>query len=102
LRKEYAASGIQFLRIFFEENDLDHFSKIKPKILDFVKTGLDKNENVLIHCAMGQKRSPTIALMILMDYYEYSYVDALKKINKDIPWNVIRDEFKDFLRFIYQ
>lgn len=35
--------------------------------LDFIKKALDKSDNVFIYCSLGESRSPSIALMYLLE-----------------------------------
>jgi protein-tyrosine phosphatase len=65
------------------------FQDIQPSILSSLEFILDsqkeKEKNILIHCAAGISRSPTIVLAYLMKYHEMNLNDALRFVQEKRP-----------------
>ena len=51
-------------------------------VTDFIHSALQSDNTVLVHCAMGISRSPSIVIAYLMRYHCLSYSDALTLVTK--------------------
>ena len=48
--------------------------------LNFMKKHLDNNETIFIYCSLGESRSPSIALMYML---EYSLIESTNEVFRD-------------------
>ncbi|MGQ4002899.1 dual specificity protein phosphatase family protein [Francisellaceae bacterium CB299] len=53
--------------------------------LNFIKKNLDNNEKVFIYCSLGESRSPSIALMYLLEYGLLDKESAVFQFKKMYP-----------------
>ncbi|CAH1249570.1 DUSP3 [Branchiostoma lanceolatum] len=76
---EYGGMGIHYLGV--DADDSPHFdiSKFFDESADFIKQAR-KLGKVLVHCAVGFSRSPTLVVAYLMLYHRMSAREALKTI----------------------
>ena len=56
-----------------------------PLALEFIRSALQAAGTVLVHCAMGKSRAPTVASAFLMWRYGLSFDQALALVRKAQP-----------------
>ncbi|KAI8814930.1 protein-tyrosine phosphatase-like protein [Cladochytrium replicatum] len=59
-------SDLQTLRIAINDNGVSSLYEHFPAIVDFVHSAIQSNGNVLVHCHVGQSRSPSAVIAYLM------------------------------------
>lgn len=62
----------------YKEKIIDRYNDIKDIIQDYL---INQNGVVMVLCHAGRSRSASIAILILMNYYDVSFESALKYIN---------------------
>lgn len=68
--------------------DQDHSEYISNELIDNALRFIDKNiragEKVFIYCSLGESRSPSIALMYLLQYQNFSTQNAINRFKQDL------------------
>ncbi|XP_035661240.1 dual specificity protein phosphatase 4-like isoform X6 [Branchiostoma floridae] len=77
--QEYKDTGIRFLGIEADDCESYQMHPYFHKAADFIETGCTQGK-VLVHCAVGFSRSPTLVVAYLMLYHRMSAQEALRTI----------------------
>ena len=65
-------------------NNPDYVSdKMIDAALIFIRRNLEENNKVFVYCSLGESRSPSIALMYLLEYGHIKKEAALQKFKED-------------------
>lgn len=59
------------------QEQMEHMLSSFKYILDIIKTHIDNNENVFVHCRAGVQRSASIVVAYLMKYNNFELKDAI-------------------------
>ena len=75
-------SGITYLRLDVADFGADAgIRRVFSRAHAFVAEALAAGNGVLIHCANGSNRSPTVAIAVLMHLYSWSLADAWEHVS---------------------
>jgi len=70
--------------------------------VEFIKTAVDKRQNVLVHCFAGVSRSCTIVIAYLVRFFGMEVYSALSFIKRKRPWVNPNYGFYSQLKRYYQ
>lgn len=77
-------SGIKAIKIGLTD-DMDNSMVMKRLAIDTLKTLMNNNEIILVHCAMGISRSAYVVTCAIAEMRGISYHDAFDIVNKERP-----------------
>lgn len=88
-------SEFKYLQIMVDDLESADISQYFNETNLFILTALSENGKVLVHCAAGISRSPTIVLAYLIEHHNFTPNTALKHIRLTRP---IADPNLGFMR----
>jgi len=70
--------GLEYMRVDVEDMGREPIGLFFPETTEFIHTQLLQERPVLVHCKAGVSRSASILLAYLMEYRQYSLIDAFR------------------------
>lgn len=82
--------SILYLKFLDRKEENQRLIKLldQTQVLNKIHTALQENKRVMVHCAMGQQRSPTIIVCYLVRFYEmygFNIQDAMELVQRLRP-----------------
>lgn len=71
---------VKHLMVNCKDRPTENILHILPSCMDFLKTAVEENGSILVHCASGVSRSVAVCAAYLMIEQQYTFKDALKLI----------------------
>merc|ERR1719253_1050351 len=69
---------LEYYRVDVEDMGREPIGLFLPETTEFIHTQLLQERPVLVHCKAGVSRSASILLAYLMEYRQYSLIDAFR------------------------
>jgi hypothetical protein len=79
--------GVEYLCLPIDDTPLQNLDTVIDTTIKFIEEKINKNENILCHCARGLSRSPAIIMAYLMKTNRWSFIEAYNFI-KDIDGTI--------------
>ena len=87
-----------YLHIDLDDTATSNLMVHLEKTSDFIKNARTRGGNVLVHCAMGKSRSPSIVIAYLIRYEGFNYENAFelvhRKHRRTFPQIIFRKQLK--------
>lgn len=77
--------GIQYKRVEIIDTCKSNLLQFVPECIQFISEAQKNRENILVHCAAGVSRSPSILIAYFMVKYSVNYYAARNYVNKGRP-----------------
>ena len=77
--------GIEYKKIEIIDSAKANLIQFIPECIQFISDAQRANENILVHCAAGVSRSPSILIAYFMTKYRVNYYAARNYVNKGRP-----------------
>ena len=77
--------GIEYKKVEILDARQANLIQIIPECIQFISDAQKANENILVHCAAGVSRSPSILIAYFMIKYSVNYYAARNYVNKGRP-----------------
>ena len=77
----FANEGVKYLHVEIDDNDNAKIAKYFEDCSEFIASGLDAGESVLVHCQAGISRSATLVIAYLIDRRGRTLADALVQVS---------------------
>ncbi len=76
--------SILYLKFLDRKEENQRLIKLldQTQVLNKIHTALQENKRVMVHCAMGQQRSPTIIVCYLVQYCGFNVKDAMELVQR--------------------
>ncbi len=72
-------------RLVIDDDESEEISKYFFEVHKVISGAITNNKNVIVHCAAGMSRSPTLVIAYLMVENKWSYEEAFNYIKKKRP-----------------
>lgn len=76
---------IEWHRLVIDDDEEERISEHFFKVHLIIKEALIDNKNVVVHCAAGMSRSPTLVIAYLMIENRWGYEEAINFVKKRRP-----------------
>ena len=77
--------GIEWIRFVVDDEPTEKISKYFYDAAIIIMKALGENKNVIVHCAAGMSRSPTLVIAYLMIANQWKYEEAFNFVKRRRP-----------------
>ena len=77
--------GIDWHRFVIDDDLSENISKYFYEVFVIIHNALSENKNIIVHCAAGMSRSPTLVIAYLMIANNWRYEEAYNYVKRKRP-----------------
>lgn len=77
--------NIEWHRLVIDDDEKEDISKYFSKVNKIINEAITRDKNVIVHCAGGISRSPTLVIAYLMIQNKWNYEEAFNFVKRKRP-----------------